>query len=47
MSAYVLAHDHFGVDGSKCLAHNANLLGGNIVDVHEDALGEVVAAVLN
>lgn len=47
MSAYVLAHDHSGVNSSEGFAHNANLLGGDVVDIHEDTLGVVVAAVLN
>jgi len=45
--AYVLSHDHFGVDGSECLAHNADLLGSDVVDIDEDALGISVATVLN
>jgi len=44
---YVLSHDHQSVDFSKSLAHNANLLGGNVVDVHKDAFGEFVASELN
>ena len=44
---YVLTHDHDGVDGSELLAHNANLLGGDVVDVHEDTLGEFVGALLD
>ena len=47
MSTYVLAHDHAGVDSSKSLAHNANLLGGDVIDVHEDALGVLIAASLD
>lgn len=47
MLAYVLAHNHFSVNSSESLAHNAYLLGGNVVDIHEDALGIVVAAVLD
>ena len=47
MLTYVLAHNHQSVNFSKSLAHNANLLGGNVVDVHEDALGEFVASGLN
>jgi hypothetical protein len=46
VSTYVLSHDHSGVDGSEGLAHNTDLLRGDVVDVHEDALGVVVAAVL-
>ena len=47
MSTYVFAHDHFGVDGSKSFAHNADLLGGDVVNIHEDTFGERVAAFLN
>ena len=35
---YVLSHDHLGVNGAEGLAHNANLLGGDVVNVHKDAL---------
>jgi hypothetical protein len=45
--SYVLAHDHNGVDFSKSLAHNANLLGGDVVDINENALGELVSASLD
>lgn len=34
---YVLAHDHCGIDGTKGFSHNADLLGGNVVDVDENA----------
>ena len=44
MSAYVLAHNHSGVDGSEGFAHNADLLGGDVVDIDENTLGELVAA---
>jgi hypothetical protein len=44
---YVLSHNHVSSDGTKSLAHNANLLGGNVVDVNENALFVLVAAVLN
>jgi hypothetical protein len=47
VSAYVFAHNHSSVDGSESFAHNADLFGGDVVDIHEDALGESVAAVLN
>lgn len=40
----VLAHNHLSIDFSKGLAHDANLLGGDVVDVHENTLGEFVAA---
>ena len=35
---YVLSHDHLGVNGAEGFAHNANLLGGDVVNVHKDAL---------
>jgi hypothetical protein len=47
VSAYVFTHDHFCVDSSESFAHNADLLGGDVVDIHEDTFGEGVAAVLN
>jgi hypothetical protein len=47
VSAYIFTHDHFGVNGSKGLAHNTDLLGSDVVDIHEDALGVVVARVLD
>lgn len=36
---YVLSHDHVGSDLSEHLSHDADLLGGNVVDVDEEALG--------
>jgi hypothetical protein len=44
---YVLSHNHGGVEGAEGLAHNANLLGSDIVDVHEDALLELDTAFLD
>jgi hypothetical protein len=44
VSTYVLAHNHLSIDFSEGLAHDANLLGGDVVDVHKDTLGEFVAA---
>ena len=44
MFTYVLSHDEDGADLSELLAHDANLLGGNVVDVHEEALLELGAA---
>jgi hypothetical protein len=44
---YVLSHNHDGSDGAKGLAHNANLLGGNVIDVNENALFVLGAAGLN
>ena len=38
-TTYVLSHEHLGVHVTEGLAHNANLLGGNIVNVNEEALG--------
>jgi len=35
----VLAHDHDATAGSDLLAHNTDLLGGDVVDVDEHALG--------
>jgi hypothetical protein len=35
---YVLAHDHLSINFAEGLAHDANLLGGDVVDVHEEAL---------
>jgi hypothetical protein len=37
-SAYVLAHDHMGIDVSEGFAHNADLFGCDVIAVHEDAL---------
>jgi hypothetical protein len=45
--SYVLSHDHNGVNFSKSLAHNANLLGGDVVDIDENTLGELVTASLD
>jgi len=36
--SHVFAHDHFGVNSTERLAHNADLLRGDVVNVHEDAL---------
>lgn len=47
MSAYVFAHDHSCIDSSESFAHNADLFGGDVVDIHEDTLGVFVAAFLN
>ena len=44
VSTYVLAHNHLSIDFSKGLAHDANLLGGDVVDIHENTFGEFVAA---
>lgn len=46
MLTYVLSHDHQSVDFSKSLAHNANLLGGNVVDLDEKTLGVLQASFL-
>lgn len=43
----VLSHNHDGVDLSELLAHNANLLGGDVVNVDEHALGVLVTAFLS
>lgn len=40
----VLSHDHNGVLLSEHLSHNTDLLGGNVVDVNEHALGVLGAA---
>lgn len=40
----VLSHDHNGVLLSECFSHNTDLLGGDVVDVHEHALGVLGAA---
>jgi len=42
----VLAHDHDGTDLSELLAHDADLLGGDVVDVDEHALLVLGAALL-
>lgn len=47
MFTYVLSHYHSGVYSSESLAHDADLFRGDVVDIHKDALGESVAAVLN
>lgn len=44
---YVLSHNHSSIDSSECFTHDTDLLGGDVIDVHEDTLGEVVATVLN
>lgn len=46
MLTYVLAHDHDGTDLSELLAHDADLLGGDVVDVDEHALLVLGAALL-
>ncbi len=45
--SYVLAHNHEGTNGSQILAHDADLLGGDVVDVHEHALCVGVGALLH
>jgi hypothetical protein len=45
--SYVLAHNHEGTNGSKFLAHDADLFGGDVVDVNEDALGVGVGTLLH
>ena len=42
----VLTHDHLATDGTELLAHNANLLGGDVVDVDEHNLGVLKACLL-
>lgn len=42
----VLSHDHLGVNGSELSAHDADLLGGNVIDVDEHALGELLDGLL-
>jgi hypothetical protein len=44
---YVLSHDHFGVNGSEGLAHNADLLRSDVININEDALGVFVATLLD
>ena len=34
---YILAHNHHCVYGAQGFPHNADLFGGNVVDVHEKA----------
>lgn len=42
----VLAADHLGIDGSEHLSHDANLLGGDVVDLDEEALVVLKASFL-
>jgi len=42
----VLSHDHLGTDGTELLAHDADLLGGDVVDFHKHDLFEVEAGLL-
>jgi hypothetical protein len=44
---YVLSHNHDSSNGTKGLAHDANLLGGDVVDVNENALFVLGAAGLD
>jgi len=42
----VLSHDHNSTDFSEALSHNANLLGGDVVNIDEHALLVLLAASL-
>jgi len=45
--SYILAHNHEGTNRSKILAHDADLPGGDVVDVHEYALCVGVGGLLH
>lgn len=42
----VLSHDHLGVDGTELLSHDADLLGGDVVDLDEHNLLVLEAGIL-
>jgi hypothetical protein len=45
--AYVFAHNHEGVNASKCLTHNTDLFGGDVITVDENTFGVFVAGFLD
>jgi len=47
VSTYIFSHSHLSINASKIFSHNANLFRGDVIDIHENAFGEVVAAKLD